>query len=63
MMKFFKTIVWMMATAIACTTVTACSSDNYEPVKPFTTDPVELNKLYAYGIDPSATPSRSTRCR
>ena len=54
-MKNFKTIAWMMATAIAGMTMTACSSDDYEPAKPFTTDPVELNKLYAYGIDPSAT--------
>ena len=46
-MKKIKTIAWMMATAIASMTMTACSSDDYEPVKPFTTDPVELNKLYA----------------
>ena len=42
-----------MAIAITNVTMTACSSDDYEPAKPFTTDPVELNKLYAYGIDQS----------
>ena len=47
----------MMATAIASMTMTACSSDDYEPANPFTTAPVELNKLYAYGIEPSATKS------
>ena len=56
-MKNIKTIAWMMAIAITNVTMTACSSDDYEPVKPFTTDPVELNKLYAYGIDQSATKS------
>ena len=54
-MKNNKTIAWMMATAIASITVSACSSDDYEAAKPFTTDPVELNKLYVYGIDPSST--------
>ena len=48
MMKNIKTIAWMMATAIASVTMTACSNDDYESVKPFTTDPIELNKLYAY---------------
>ena len=57
MKKNFKTIACMMATAIVSMTMTACSSDDYEPAKPFTTDPVELNKLYAYGIDPSTTKS------
>ena len=52
-MKNIKTIAWMMATAIASMTVSACSSDDYEAAKPFTTDPVELNKLYVYGIDQS----------
>ena len=56
-MKNIKTFVWMVATAIASMTMTACGSDDYEPAKPFTTDPVGFNKLYAYGIDQSATKS------
>lgn len=56
-MKNIKAIAWMMATAIASVIMTACSSDDYEPAKPFTTDPVGLNKLYAYGIDQFVTNS------
>ena len=52
-MRKIKTIAWMMTTAIASMTLTACSIDDYEPAKPFTTEPVELNKLYAYGIGQS----------
>ena len=46
-MKKLKTYAWMMATAIACLTATACSVDDYEQEKPFTTDPVEHYKFFA----------------
>ena len=46
----------MMAIAIAGMTVTACSSIDNEPEKPFTTDPV-VNTLYACGISESETRS------
>lgn len=36
-----------MAAAIACLTATACSLDDYEQEKPFTTDPVEHPKFFA----------------
>ena len=39
-MKYYKHLAWMMAIAIACTMLTACSSDDNETEKPFTTDPV-----------------------
>ena len=54
-MKHYKSIAWMMAIAIASTTVTACSLDGYEPEKPFTTCPPSKATLYAYGISQSGT--------
>lgn len=46
-----------MAIAIASMTLTACISDNNEPEKPFTTDPVEENMFYACGIGEEQTRS------
>ena len=48
-MKHFTTLTWMLAIAIAGVTITACSSNDNETEKPFTTDPVE-NTLYACGV-------------
>ena len=45
-MKHYKFLAWMMAIAIASTTMTACGSDSNETEKPFTTDPVEQTKLF-----------------
>ena len=56
-MKHYKHFAWMMAIAIAGMTVTACSSIDNEPEKPFTTDPVEKATLYACGISESGTRS------
>ena len=56
-MKYYKTLAWMMAIAIASTTMTACSSDDNETEKPFTTDPVESSMLYACGVSQSETRS------
>ena len=56
-MKYYKPIAWMMAIAIAGMTVTACSSIDNEPEKPFTTDPVEKATLYVCGISESGTRS------
>ena len=56
-MKYYKHLAWMMAIAIASTTLTACSSDDNETEKPFTTDPVESSKLYACGVGKSETRS------
>ena len=52
-----KNFFWMMAIAAACLTMsmTACSSDDDESGKPFTTDPVESAKLYACGISQAGT--------
>ena len=58
-MKQYKPITWMMAIAIAATTMTACSSNDDEPEKPFTTDPVEKATLYVCGISQSGTRSIS----
>ena len=33
-MKYYKPLAWMMAIAIASTTLTACSLDGNEPEKP-----------------------------
>ena len=46
-MKKFKICAWMMATAIACVAATACSLDDNEQEKPFTTCPVEHPKFFA----------------
>ena len=56
-MKNFKTYAWMMATAIACVTVTACSFDDDQSDKPFTICPVEQTKLFAceVNIEPQET--------
>ena len=56
-MKYYKPLAWMMAIAIASTTMTACSSDDNETEKPFTTDPVESSMLYACGVGQSETRS------
>ena len=39
-MKHFTTLTWMLAIAIAGVTITACSSNDNETEKPFTTWPV-----------------------
>lgn len=52
-----KTLFQLMAIAIASMTMTACVSDNNEPEKPFTTDPVEKNMLYACGVSEDRTRS------
>ena len=57
MNKKIKKSIWMMAIAIACMTMTACSSDDNETEKPFTTDPVESSMLYACGVGLSETRS------
>ena len=55
-MKYYKPLAWMMAIAIASTTLTACSLDGNEPEKPIVIiDPVEKATLYACGISPSET--------
>jgi hypothetical protein len=55
-MKHFTTLTWMLAIAIAGVTITACSSNDNETEKPFTTDPVE-NTLYACGVGQPETRS------
>ena len=57
MNKTIKKSIWMMAIAIASMTMTACSSDDNETVKPLTTDPVENPTLYVSGISQSETRS------
>ena len=56
-MKHYKTFAWMMAIAIASMTMTACSSDDIETEKPFTTCPTLETTLYACGINQSGTRS------
>ena len=48
-MKHYRPLAWMMAIAIAGMTATACSSNDNETEKPFTTDPVEKT-FYACGV-------------
>ena len=48
-MKHYRPLAWMLAIALASMTATACSSNDDEKEKPFTTDPVE-NTLYACGV-------------
>ena len=57
MNKNIKKSIWMMAIAIASMTMTACSSDDNETVKPLTTDSVETPTLYVSGISQSETRS------
>ena len=56
-MKYYKPLAWMMAIAIASTMLTACSSNDNEFEKPFTTCPSEKATLYACGINESGTRS------
>ena len=56
MNKTIKKSIWMMAIAIASLTMTACSNNDNETEKPFTTDPVE-NTLYACGVGQPETRS------
>ncbi len=56
-MKHDRPLAWMMATAIASMTLTACSLDSNEPEKPFTTCPVSEATLYACGIGEPGTRS------
>ena len=59
-MKHYKLFAWMMAIAIASTTMTACSLDSNESEKPILIiDPVEESLLAACGISESGTRSDS----
>jgi hypothetical protein len=56
-MKHYKPLAWMMAIAIASTTMVACSLDSDEPEKTVITEPeTHTTPLYACGI-----PSTETR--
>ena len=57
MNKKIRNSFWMMAIATAslAMSMTACSSDDNETAKPFTTDPVESSTLYACGISQDGT--------
>ncbi len=55
MKKIIKNSIGTVAIAIACTSMSACGSDNEMTEKPFTTDPVESSKLYACGIPQTET--------
>ena len=59
MNKKIRNSFWMVAIATACLamSMTACSSDDNETAKPFTTDPVESSTLYACGISQDGTRS------
>ena len=59
MNKKIRNSFWMMAIATAslAMSMTACSSDENETAKPFTTDPIESPKLYAIGISQNGTRS------
>ena len=56
-MKQLNLLAWMMVIAMTSMTMTACSSDDTEAEKPFTTDPVVKPTLYACGISKSETRS------
>ena len=56
-MKHYKPLAWMMAIAITSMTMTACSSDDNETEKLFTTVPVESSMLYATGVGQFGTRS------
>lgn len=57
MNRKIKISIWTVAIAIASVAMplTACSSDDNETAKPFTTDPVESSTLYACGISQDGT--------
>lgn len=57
MKKQIRNSFWMVAIATAslAMSMTACSSDDNEMAKPFTTDPVESSTLYACGISQDGT--------
>ncbi len=55
MKKIIKNSMGTVAIAIACMSMTACSSDDEVTEKPFTTVPVESSKLYACGITQTET--------
>ena len=56
-MKHYRPFAWMMAIAIAGTTVTACSLDGDDPEKPFVICPEGKTMLYACGISEEGTRS------
>lgn len=57
MKKQIRNSFWMVAIATAslAMSMTACSSDDNETAKPFTTDSVESSTLYACGISQNGT--------
>lgn len=58
-MKHYKSLAWMMVIAIACMTMTACSSNDDDLEDRFVTCPPSGTMLYACGIIPSGTRSIS----
>ena len=52
-MKHYTSLAWMMAIAIAGTSMTACNGN--EPEKPFVTCPEGRMPLVAYGLCPAET--------
>ena len=57
-MKHYISLAWMMAVAIAGTTLTACSLDGDEPSQPILIiDPVEETQLAICGISPAESRS------
>lgn len=59
MKKRIRNNLWTMAIAITslAMSVTACSNDDREAEKPFTTNPVESSTLYACGVSQDGTRS------
>jgi len=57
MKKKIRNNLWTVAIAITslAMSITACSNDDREAEKPFTTNPVESSKLYACGITQTET--------